>query len=524
MKRLSFLTLFIITSLSCILLPQNSMAVSTPRAWTADSLPMIESSKARVIFGDQVHAVDRPVNWSIRDTPKVIDKATPWIRPTFHYAIPACNSKIAIGCIDSVSYKIAGGDWQVGTLSSRELADRAGENLGGTTDASTGKAISETKIGEWPADMKNHAPAAGRASYWNFTKASHGGGTEYLLRVTVRGDTSAEPIFSTWNPVSGTREWKNGIVQRYLEMAIFPVDRLTEYDFPENLQIKVKLKLGVVARDLWGWFDGRVINPEIVLDSESSDGIVQISGSPAKVPIGLTPTKNVSDFSSDFSSRNNCPSGVLPSSCLASWGGTTAGISTDGYYEISDFNFYEKEFGLSKTIAYKNAWWVKTTPWPDVANVADCPTLQNGFTGIVTTNATMYGTSAPTWDSSDKTFVFQVASPHLDLAGQPNEGFYSLVIPKEIAECRWGKDIAKSKIVVSIISADGSTNVGVSNYSLKNNLITFNVSGFTYSSPKIKVGLTSQSTGLKTIICAKGKVIKKVTSAKPVCPAGYKKK
>jgi hypothetical protein len=179
---------------------------------------------------------------------------------------------------------------------------------------------------------------------------------------------------------------------------------------------------------------------------------------------------------------------------------------------------------LSQTVAYKTAWWVKTTPWPDVANVADCPALQHGFTGIVTTNATMYGTSAPTWDSNDKTFVFQVASPHLDLSGKPNKGFYSLVIPKEIAECRWGKDIAKSKIVVSIISADGTTNVGVSNYSIKNNLITFNISGFTYSSPKIKVGLATKKVVSQTITCTNGKIIKKITAVKPICPAGYKNK
>lgn len=504
------------------------MASSTPRAWSIDSLTKIDSSKARVVFGDRVNSINLPSNWSIRDIPKVIDKATPWIRSTFQYAIPACTPKIIVGCIESVSYKTSSSNWNQATLSSRELSDRSGEATAGTTDGRTGNIISERQIGQWPADMKNHAPAAGRASYWNFSKASHGGGTEYLLRVNVRGDISAEPIFSTWDPVTGTREWKNGIVQRYLEMAIFPVDGLTEYEFPEDIEIKVKLKLGTVAKDLWGWFDGRVINPEITLDTNSSDGIVEVSGSPARVPIGLTPAKNVSEFSAEFNSRRNCPAGVLPSSCPGSWGGNTVGISTDGNQDISDFIFYEKEFGLAATVAYKTAWWVKTTPWPDVANVADCPALQSGFTGIVTTNATMYGKSAPKWDSSDKTFVFQVASPHLDLAGNPNKGFYSLVIPKEIAECRWGKDIAKAKIVVSIISADGNTNVGTSSYSIKNNLLTFNISGFTYSSPTIKVGLIAQPIAQPikkvTIICVKGKLEKKVTALKPTCPAGYKKK
>ena len=42
-----------------------------------------------------------------------------------------------------------------------------------------------------PADMEKHAPAAGRASYWNFNGAPHGGGSDYLVKVAVRGETSA---------------------------------------------------------------------------------------------------------------------------------------------------------------------------------------------------------------------------------------------------------------------------------------------------------------------------------------------
>lgn len=310
-------------------------------------------------------------------------------------------------------------------------------------------------------------------------------------------------------------------------MAIFPANGYTEYEFPENLEIKVKLKLGVVAKDLWGWFDGRVVNPEINLDFDSSEGILEVSGSPAKIPVGLTPTKKVSELSKEFSARFDCPTGILPSFCPRVPAGYTHGLSTDGNNTISDFDFYEKEFGSASTVGYKTAWWVKTTAWPDVIDLSECPEVQSGFMGIVTTNATMYSTSAPTWDPVDKTFSFQVASPHIGLNGVLNKGFYSLIIPKQIAECVWGQDIAAAKVVVSVISTDGITNVGVSNYSNKDNLITFNISGFTYSSPTIKVGLIAQPSvklvKKTTITCAKGKLIKKVSAVKPKCPTGYKK-
>jgi TonB family protein len=110
----------------------------------------------------------------------------------------------------------------------------------------------------------------------------------------------------------------------------------------------------------------------------------------------------------------------------------------------------------------------------------------------------MYGTSAPTWDPSDKTFSFQVASPHFGLNGSLNTGYYSLILPKSLAECRWGKNISQAKIVVSVISSDGNSNVGTSSYSVKDNLLTFNISGFTFSSPTIKIGLAVAATPTPT--------------------------
>jgi hypothetical protein len=78
--------------------------------------------------------------------------------------------------------------------------------------------------------------------------------------------------------------------------------------------------------------------------------------------------------------------------------------------------------------------------------------------------------------------------------------------------------------------------------------INFNVSGFTFSAPTIKVQLAEAKkentietkveaqqpsvssevlpkvSQKKSITCIKGKTTKKVTAVKPACPRGYKKK
>ena len=161
-------------------------------------------------------------------------------------------------------------------------------------------------------------------------------------------------------------------------------------------------------------------------------------------PTGLTPKKKLSDIGPEIRSLFGCPAGVIPSQCPSYSG--LKWFSTDGNNEVTTFAKFEKDFGSIATTGIKSEWWIKTTRWPDVATVKDCPSDQDGFTGIVTTNATMYGTSAPTWDPSDKTFSFQVASPHFGLNGSLNTGYYSLVLPKSLAECRWGKNISQAKL------------------------------------------------------------------------------
>lgn len=144
------IALGLVASISCIVLPQYSMA-DTSRAWDNDSLPSINSNEARASFGDLVNSIDMVTNWSMRSTPTSF--ASKFNPANFSYAIPSCNSKIKIGCIDSVKYKKSNGQWEIATLSAYQLPNRSGEKLGGARSANTGEVISETVIGEWPEDM-----------------------------------------------------------------------------------------------------------------------------------------------------------------------------------------------------------------------------------------------------------------------------------------------------------------------------------------------------------------------------------
>lgn len=506
----------------------NSWA-NTPVAWTNGKINPVSSDEMQAYFGPSVFSAESDLNWSIQTEPTELGKSLTFNKPWFYYALPACVSPKSLGCISKVEYRRAGEKWESAKLSSRELRSRKGET--GPSGRNANGVISTREFNVWPENEALHLPAGGQAAFWKFAKATHGGGDEYLVRVNIAGLRSAEATAS------------NGKVQRYLEMNVFPYDGITEYEFPSNIEIKVGLKLGNVAGDLWGWFDGRIDNPSVILDTESKDGAFEISGSPSRVPIGLTPKRKLSDVSDAIKSLFTCPTG-LPQSMCPPVGGLK-GFSTEGNAEITNFTLFEKGLGKSSTIAYRTEWWIKTTRWPDIANAESCPAVKDGFVGIVTTNASMYSPSAPRWNEIEASFEFQVASPHLALDGSTNKGYYSLILPRGLAECRWGNVIDTAKIVVSIVNSEGTSNITSATHTLTKNLLTFKISGFTFSAPTIRVGLStaakvapqeSTSSGSKskvkksalnvnkkiTIRCQdQSTKVKSITGVNPKCPKGF---
>jgi len=158
---------------------------NTPKAWNTSAIAPVGQNEMQALFGSQVFSAQSELNWSKKIYPPELGKTLPFNQPWIYYAIPACTAQIPMGCIEAVEYKKLNENWTSAIISSRQLANRNGEVAAMGRNA-TG-VITNSEINEWPADLENHAPAAGRASYWNFSRATHGGGTEYLLRVNFAG-------------------------------------------------------------------------------------------------------------------------------------------------------------------------------------------------------------------------------------------------------------------------------------------------------------------------------------------------
>jgi hypothetical protein len=147
----------------------------------------------------------------------------------------------------------------------------------------------------------------------------------------------------------------------------------------------------------------------------------------------------------------------------------------------------------------------------------------------------MYISSPPTFNTATDSLDYKVSSPHFNDKGEENVGNYNLVLSSEAARCIYGFTKAPISATVSIISSDGSAQVATTTVNEKDGWLYLSANGFKYSSPTVRVKLTQEvvapaatakpaAVKKTTITCVKGKISKKVTAVKPVCPTGYKKK
>jgi hypothetical protein len=177
--------------------------------------------------------------------------------------------------------------------------------------------------------------------------------------------------------------------------------------------------------------------------------------------------------------------------------------------------------------------------------------------------------SDPIWSARDNSMEMQLDAPHLREDGSLNEGSMQVQVPLKMARCLWGIDLTHSvSASVSASYADSTTpEIIATTASIVGNYYYLNSNGFHFSSPTVKVklvqsinqqspvpsvspqvatpsatpsqsmtalitpspvatGSSNASVAMKSavITCIKGSLVKKFSSPKGQCPAGYKKK
>jgi hypothetical protein len=321
-----------------------------------------------------------------------------------------------------------------------------------------------------------------------------------------------------------------------------------------------------------GWMHGRITQPDVSITKENNLYSLKIEGEPVSVPaVSKTYWWNQMpvDLQAKYDTATAC---YINEPSFKAGGKYCYGGRSQANADPQKRNVVVKPdpwsaIGMEQLkhlLPYVNdqatamfsSWSIRTLSAGEMAGADKCFNDTTSVSGMVSTNATQYSAGPPVFDKSTQSLVYQVAAPHLTNKNKVFEGSYDLSIPSSVARCLYSFTSAPIKAEVSITTTDGTTKVAITSLVEKDDWLFFSAKGFTFSDPTIQVKLfqdvveatptptpeptpeptvtptpkptptVTKAAVVKktTITCVKGKVVKKVTAVKPVCPKGYKKK
>lgn len=421
----------------------------------------------------------------------------------YNAVFPACESDIAKNCIESVDYKVGDGEWEKG-----ELSDYVQTGMDGQIDGrdQNGNIF---RFNNFPEDKKSGSPGGGKASTWILNGAPHAGGREYLASVTFNSNSefSVNLIPIKWGELS-TWNWDGNSVS---------TRKWSDYEFPEGVQFRMNIHLGVIADKVNTWFFGRLTSPTINVTGD----LLTITAFPGYSSAAASDYFNCGHSVVAEADRKRI---IFPSGCTHR---TISPQNDSGSY--SAFKYFEPYLHQWK---YQTAWKLDSqdSSKPGSVNAfqiqKECKI--QGIAGVSVTNALIMQNQLPTWDANSRELIYNIASTHLDAYGKPNIGNLDIVLSEKLAKCLWGAtSLNNAQAKVSVMYENGEKIISTSVSSLSNGWIYLKVSNFTFSTPKVKFSMTIPSTSQikkkSTIKCVKGKKIILVTGVSPKCPPGYKK-
>jgi hypothetical protein len=134
-----------------------------------------------------------------------------------------------------------------------------------------------------------------------------------------------------------------------------------------------------------------------------------------------------------------------------------------------------------------------------MSKAGKCLTTGDGVKGIVTTNASVYGSGPPTFNTSTSSLDYKVAAPHFTRTGDVFKGAYNLIMRSDVARCFYNFTSAPVKAEISVTEQDGATSTAITSLSEANGWLKLSASGFTHSAPTVRAKLTQETPPTTTV-------------------------
>lgn len=381
-----------------------------------------------------------------------------------------------------------------------------------------------------PSDPSLNIPAGSSESLWTNPLENLGSTNTYATQVAVvysiyKGQVlsaSIDAAIYPYDQIQGTfypayvLDGGTGVVGGEIDCAYATTTTCGRLeDFPLGAQASLSVR---VSDRVGGWFKGRLEDPTISeTPFDSNSNVITVSAGVVSVPTlsyvattaEETSNPSVGAFFSSF--------GVPPGDAFGIYATTDAGGAFNALNAIRDV--------VNNTASGEITVWNFGTlsSWSGTEKGAACLNNQSQVDGIVTTNSMAYQPGPPSLQGGF--FSYGVAGMHLNADGSLVLGTYDLDIRDSVARCLYGFANAPISATVSVTeSSSGVENVATTTVQDNNGWLHVGAYGFEFSNPTISIRITQSSQYKSSVLCVRGRVTKRVTGFKPVCPRGFKKK
>lgn len=419
--------------------------------------------------------------------------------------LPQCDSTETTDCIVGVTATPKSGTQSSATF------DRYFPNLG--PQSYTGKPSIKLPTGRAP-------------SVWKIAGAPHVGGDEYAVVARLRGSTGNRKAASfqlaitavtvktnadtsnTYEPPSWTQPGR--LVGPASDRGLFRCAYwgnngacLLSRPFPVDVSYSVTVRL---ATEPAGWLHGRINDPTISFTKDGENTLVKVTAAPVQVP-AFQSGKAYSEFPATVQ-KAFAVDGPYGTGGSRQPGGAERTDPTLRNAEYSLVSYDDKAFEqialMTDVISDKAGWapwiWrVRTLSDGEMNKAGKCLTTGDGVKGIVTTNATIYGSGPPSFNATTGSLDYKVAAPHYTRTGDDFKGAYNLIMRSDVARCFYNFTSAPVKADISVIEAAGTVGKATTSIKEENGWLTLSASGFLHSAPTVRAKLSQDAVTTTTL-------------------------
>ncbi len=415
-----------------------------------------------------------------------------------------CTSMADTNCAEAATSMLAASSWLTPCASEADLGcieELKISTNGSPTTALNFSAYLTSIDPDIPEDLTYGIPKGATASIWTATN-----GDTYL----IQAKTSL-----TWNVVPPATKWKistNAFILNIHRVIMQPtntyvgdkspmhvalvtppggttplittsgsrcVQTLDKCALPVRFRPSTRISSKVRLPDSFsGWMTGRLEN-----------GIVsttQLSNQRIRYSVEADPSNTYIAGGASLISQT-------PISYFGGSAPTQSWVGHQWPESLTAYKAHAATFG-EKALYTRESWYLQSNNYSMSSMTApassrNCFASSSGMVGLMTTNASAFNNSVPSWDSKTGELTYEVASPHFDENGAVATGTYSLSLPPDAVKCLYGDTALPSTVDVDVIEAGQVQQSQKVTVTQDANWIRFFASGFHFSNPTLKVRL-----------------------------------